>query len=122
MNWLRAFVFLNLILWFQLNCLGSGYSFYRISIENGLSNNHVNALFKDSYGYIWMGTIDGLDRFDGIEIRPYTSRFPEKVENVHAITEDFYKNATEALTMLADADDKLGALEKYFFIKEQVNG
>lgn len=37
-------------------------------------------------------------------------------------TEDFYKNATEALTMLVDADDKLEALEKYFFIKEQVNG
>jgi hypothetical protein len=37
-------------------------------------------------------------------------------------TEDFYKNATEALTMLVDADDKLKALEKYFFVKEQVNG
>jgi len=37
-------------------------------------------------------------------------------------TEDFYKNATEALNMLVDADDKLEALEKYFFIKEQVNG
>ena len=37
-------------------------------------------------------------------------------------TEDFYKNATEALSMLVDADDKLGALEKYFFIKGQVNG
>jgi hypothetical protein len=29
-------------------------------------------------------------------------------------TEDFYKNATEALTMLVDADDKLAALERYF--------
>jgi hypothetical protein len=28
-------------------------------------------------------------------------------------TEDFYKNAEEALTMLADADDKLEAIEKY---------
>jgi hypothetical protein len=37
-------------------------------------------------------------------------------------TEDFYKSATEALTMLVDADDKLKALEKYFFIKKQVNG
>jgi|TARA_R110002167_G_scaffold50649_5_gene147384 hypothetical protein len=31
-------------------------------------------------------------------------------------TEDFYKNADEALTMLVDADDKLGALEKYYKI------
>ena len=29
-------------------------------------------------------------------------------------TEDFYKNAEEALVMLVDADDRLGALEKYY--------
>jgi len=29
-------------------------------------------------------------------------------------TADFYKNAEEALVMLVDADDRLGALEKYF--------
>ena len=29
-------------------------------------------------------------------------------------TEDFYKNAEEALSMLVDADDKLEALDKYF--------
>ena len=34
-------------------------------------------------------------------------------------TEDFYKNAEEALAMLADADDKLEAIEKYL-VKKQV--
>jgi len=34
-------------------------------------------------------------------------------------TEDFYKNAEEALAMLADADDKLEAIDKYL-IKQQV--
>ena len=33
-------------------------------------------------------------------------------------TGDFYKNAEEALVMLVDADDRLGALEKYFNTKE----
>ena len=33
-------------------------------------------------------------------------------------TEDFYKNAEEALIKLVDADDRLGALEKYFNTKE----
>ena len=37
-------------------------------------------------------------------------------------TEDFYKNAEEALSMLVDADDKLETLEKYFNTSEQVNG
>ena len=34
-------------------------------------------------------------------------------------TEDFYKNAEEALAMLADADDKLETIEKYL-VKKQV--
>jgi|TARA_R100000908_G_scaffold62171_2_gene41140 hypothetical protein len=34
-------------------------------------------------------------------------------------TDDFYKNANEALEMLADADDRLDAIEKYL-VKKQV--
>ena len=37
-------------------------------------------------------------------------------------TEDFYKNAEEALTMLVDADDRLAAIEKYFSLEQQING
>ena len=39
-------------------------------------------------------------------------------------TEDFYKNAEEALIMLVDADDRLKALDQYFNINRpvQVNG
>ena len=37
-------------------------------------------------------------------------------------TEDFYKNAEEALIMLVDADDKLKALGQYFDPKAQING
>ena len=33
-------------------------------------------------------------------------------------TEDFYKNAEEALAMLADADDRLDAIENYLIHKE----
>ena len=37
-------------------------------------------------------------------------------------TEDFYKNAEEALIMLVDADDRLEALDKYFNTKGLLNG
>ena len=37
-------------------------------------------------------------------------------------TEDFYKNAEEALMMLVDAEDRLEILEKYFNLSIQVNG
>ena len=35
-------------------------------------------------------------------------------------TEDFYKNAEEALIMLADADDRLEAIEKYLITKQVI--
>ena len=37
-------------------------------------------------------------------------------------TEDFYKNAEEALIMLVDADDRLSTLAKYFNTKGLLNG
>lgn len=36
-----------------------------ITTSNGLANNSVRYLFQDSKGFIWMGTLDGLSRYDG---------------------------------------------------------
>ena len=42
-----------------------------LGIENGLSNNSVNTIFKDRYGYMWFGTDDGLNRYDGYEFKVF---------------------------------------------------
>ncbi len=39
-----------------------------IGQENGLSNNTVNSLYQDRYGFLWMGTYDGLNRYDGYDL------------------------------------------------------
>ncbi|WP_372771915.1 two-component regulator propeller domain-containing protein [Mangrovibacterium sp.] len=88
----KIFVLCSLYFAVQLSCLASGHSFSRLTIENGLSNNHVNAIYEDSYGYIWLGTLDGIDRYDGVELRSFSNQFDGLVENVMAITEDFEKN------------------------------
>lgn len=41
-------------------------------VEHGLSHRQVNAIFQDSRGYMWMGTLNGLNRFDGYSFRSYT--------------------------------------------------
>ena len=41
------------------------YIFRHLSSENGLLNNQVHSIYQDSYGYMWIGTINGLQRYDG---------------------------------------------------------
>ncbi|HYX07454.1 MAG TPA: two-component regulator propeller domain-containing protein, partial [Bacteroidales bacterium] len=45
------------------------YRFSHLSTTDGLSNNQVNCILKDSKGFMWFGTVSGLDRFDGYTFR-----------------------------------------------------
>ena len=45
-----------------------------LSKSNGLSDGQVNTIFKDSTGYVWIGTQLALDRFDGNHVRSF--QFP----------------------------------------------
>ena len=47
--------------------------FYLIDDEKGLSNNTVNSIAQDSLGFIWIGTTDGLNRYDGNTFAKYKS-------------------------------------------------
>ena len=41
------------------------YSFTNYNSESGLLSNQVNTIVQDEEGFIWIGTTDGLQRFDG---------------------------------------------------------
>jgi len=44
-----------------------------LGIEQGLSNNAVNAIFQDREGFMWIGTYNGLNRYDGSNFVHYNS-------------------------------------------------
>ncbi len=46
-------------------------SFQHLSIENGLTSNHINCVLQDKNGFIWIGTNDGLNKFDGYSIKTF---------------------------------------------------
>lgn len=48
--------------------------FDRITIQNGLSNNIVNCIIQDKRGFLWIGTNDGLNRYDGHYFSIYRNR------------------------------------------------
>lgn len=45
--------------------------FERLSLEQGLSQSVVNCMMQDSEGYLWFGTQDGLNKFDGYKFTVY---------------------------------------------------
>ncbi len=75
---MKTFYLAGYIVWlFLLNLSWKGYAqneklrFEHININNGLSNNDVNTIKQDSKGYIWIGTLDGLNKYDGYKFTTY---------------------------------------------------
>ena len=54
-----------------VTCFTQNLPLGKITVEDGLSNSYVNCLLQDSFGFIWFGTDDGLNRFDGYDIKVY---------------------------------------------------
>lgn len=46
-------------------------SFTTFTSRDGLSSNTVFAILKDRFGFLWVGTDDGLNRFDGTSFKVY---------------------------------------------------
>ena len=52
--------------------------FGSISNKNGLSNNSIADIIQDSYGFMWFGTYDGLNCYDGVTCRSYLANPKDK--------------------------------------------
>ena len=48
------------------------FKFRAINASDGLINSTVQTIFEDSYGFIWLGTLHGLQRYDGKSFTNFT--------------------------------------------------
>ncbi|MEO7923405.1 MAG: two-component regulator propeller domain-containing protein [Chitinophagaceae bacterium] len=71
----NLFSLLLLLIFFSLQLLqaqpGGQYYFTHYTITNGLLSNEVYSVAQDEDGYIWTGTNDGLQRFDGTRFKTF---------------------------------------------------
>ena len=54
--------------------IGEDYSqfrFYNITAKDGLSHFQVREIVQDQYGFMWFGTSDGLNRYDGYDFKTF---------------------------------------------------
>ena len=76
--WRKVAVFPTLICCFLFNSASArdieNLSFRHLYIEDGLSQSTILALYQSSDHYLWLGTIDGLNRYDGYTIKVFSNR------------------------------------------------
>ncbi|MCU0405597.1 MAG: histidine kinase [Ignavibacteriaceae bacterium] len=87
----------NIIL-FSILILSSSFSqtdeyiFKQLTDADGLSQSTIFAMIQDREGYLWLGTIDGLNRYDGYEFRVYANdaSIPSSISDnfISALCED----------------------------------
>ena len=83
--------------------------FNKITIKDGLSNSYVNCLLQDQKGFIWIGTDDGLNRFDGYDIKVYRN----DLNNKNSISENIIWAICEDHSGYLWIGTKTGGLNRY---------
>jgi len=73
----------NLTLWllfiiatftFNYSLQAQDLQFKSLTVNDGLTQHDVSCILQDSYGFIWVGTYDGLNRYDGFKILNYSHK------------------------------------------------
>lgn len=83
--------------------------FKRLNHDNGLSNNKVNCILQDKRGFIWIGTDDGLNRYDGNNFIVFKN-IPGQSSSVSGNTITDLHEDKEGVLWIATAD---GGISRY---------
>jgi ligand-binding sensor domain-containing protein len=65
-----------------------GDGWQNVTTADGLAHNHIEAIFEDSQGDVWVGTLDGLNRYDGHGWQLYSTADGLPANIILALAED----------------------------------
>ncbi len=93
--------------------------FSHLSVKEGLSQNSVTAILQDSKGFMWFGTHDGLNKYDGTGFKTYRQERnnPNSISNNYIW--DLYEDSSGILWIatfgggLNSLDLKTGVIERF---------
>ncbi|WP_139957414.1 hybrid sensor histidine kinase/response regulator transcription factor [Flavicella sediminum] len=102
---------------------------HNLTISDGLAHNGVTSIFEDSKGYIWIGTYDGLNKYDGYEFKMYKNTLAVDIltsNRIRSITEDLKGNiwigTDEGITVYNPSLEKFTKLYSDKFYNNRITG
>lgn len=68
-----------------------------LGIEHGLSNNAVTTIYQDRSGFMWFGTYEGLNRYDGYSFKVFRNQLNDAASLIHNRVVSIYEDAMDNL-------------------------
>lgn len=59
------------------------YGFKHLTTDDGLSHDNIHSIVRDKQGFMWFGTMNGLNRFDGVQFRTFLNRPKDSTSLIH---------------------------------------
>lgn len=85
---MRNFIVILIAFFFSINVFSQQYNFVNYSIEDGLAQSQVRAISQDKSGYLWIGTLGGLSKFDGVHFESFSTNDGLMDNQINAIYND----------------------------------
>ena len=78
------------------------FRFTHITKDNGLTQNHVTCIMQDHKGLMWLGTKNGLCKYNGYEMQTYLHRMGDKNSLSHNFIRTIYQDKKERIWIGTD--------------------
>ncbi|MFA9388658.1 MAG: two-component regulator propeller domain-containing protein [Prolixibacteraceae bacterium] len=99
----KSTLFFLLVIFLSIfNSNAQAFSFKRIAMSDGLSNSWVRCFYQDDLGFIWIGTADGLNRYDGKDFKVYRPLNDQNFAIGNVAVNDIIKSNDSILWLASD--------------------
>lgn len=88
---------------------GQALRFEHLTREDGLSENSIQAMVQDQTGFLWIGTVNGLNRYDGSGFKVYVN----DADNPHSLSDNWIQALHEDETGMLWIGTASGGLSRF---------